>query len=58
MFWVLLIQIPLFIVSALIIIGLYKPHWVLWWLGFKNRLTVLKYYGLVWLILFTINLLF
>ncbi|MCG8307400.1 MAG: hypothetical protein MI975_08405 [Cytophagales bacterium] len=27
------------------VLGMIRPWWVLWFLDFKNRLSVLKYYG-------------
>ncbi len=37
--------------TFLLLLGLYKPWRVLWWMSAKNRLTVLKYFGVPWLIL-------
>lgn len=33
------------------LLGMIKPWWVLWYLDFKNRLTVLRYYGIITLLL-------
>lgn len=36
---------------AITLLGMIKPWWVLWFLDFKNRLTVLMYYGIITLLL-------
>ncbi len=36
---------------GLTIAGMIKPWWVLWFMDFKNRITVLRYYGLLTLFL-------
>lgn len=36
---------------AITLLGMIKPWWVLWFLDFKNRLTVLRYYGVIALLL-------
>jgi len=32
--------------TLLLVVGLYKPWWVLWWEDTQNRLKVIKVYGL------------
>lgn len=32
--------------SLLLLAGLYKPWWVLWWMARQNRKKVLRYYGI------------
>lgn len=47
----LCVKILFWVFFLLLIVGLMKPWWVLWFLDFKNRLTVLKYYGGISLLL-------
>jgi len=47
----LIIKILFWIFLSLTFLGMIKPWWVLWFLDFKNRLTVLTYYGLLSLLL-------
>ncbi len=47
----LLLKILFVVFLGATIAGLIKPWWVLWFLDFKNRLTVLRYYGLITLFL-------
>jgi hypothetical protein len=45
------LQILFWIFLAVTILGMVKPWWVLWFLDFKNRLTVLRIYGSITLLL-------
>jgi hypothetical protein len=45
------LQILFWIFLTVTLLGMIKPWWVLWFLDFKNRLTVLRYYGLIMLLL-------
>ncbi len=45
------LQILFWIFLTTTIIGMVKPWWVLWFLDFKNRLTVLRIYGSITLLL-------
>jgi hypothetical protein len=47
----LFLQILFWSFLAITTLGMIKPWWVLWYLDFKNRLTVLKYYGIITLLL-------
>jgi hypothetical protein len=47
----LFLQILFWSFLAITILGMIKPWWVLWFLDFKNRLIVLKYYGIITLLL-------
>lgn len=53
-----IIQIAFFTASVLLLAGLIQPWWVLWWMSHQNRVKVLKYYGVPWLILGALFLLF
>ena len=48
---VLFLQLLFWIFLSVTILGMIKPWWVLWFLDFKNRLSVLKYYGTITLLL-------
>ncbi len=50
-FMALLLEILFWIFLIITILGMIRPWWVLWFLDFKNRLSVLKYYGIVTLLL-------
>jgi len=45
------VNILFWIFLSITIIGMIKPWWVLWFLDFKNRLSVLRYYGIITLLL-------
>lgn len=45
------LQILFWVFLAITILGMVKPWWVLWFLDFKNRLTVLRIYGSITLLL-------
>ena len=45
------LNILFWIFLAITLLGMIKPWWVLWFLDFKNRLSVLRYYGLITLLL-------
>jgi hypothetical protein len=45
------LQILFWVFLPLTIVGMVKPWWVLWFLDFKNRLTVLRIYGSIALLL-------
>lgn len=45
------LQILFWFFLTITILGMVKPWWVLWFLDFKNRLTVLRYYGTITLLL-------
>ena len=47
----LFLQILFWLFLGITLSGLIKPWWVLWFLDFKNRLTVLRYYGIITLLL-------
>jgi hypothetical protein len=47
----LFMQIIFWIFLGITLLGLIKPWWVFWFLDFKNRLTVLRYYGIITLLL-------
>ena len=47
----LFLQILFWLFLGIALSGLIKPWWVLWFLDFKNRLTVLRYYGIITLLL-------
>jgi hypothetical protein len=47
----LFLKILFWIFLTVTMLGMIKPWWVLWFLDFKNRLTVLKYYGMITLLL-------
>lgn len=57
---ILKLLIPLFLLldSLLLLLGLWKPITVLWWLDYQNRRLVLQYYGTTWLVLLLACLLF
>ena len=46
-----LLQILFWIFLTITILGMIKPWWVLWFLDYKNRLSVLRHYGLITLLL-------
>ncbi len=41
------LQILFWIFLGVTTLGMTRPWWVLWFLDFKNRLTVLRFYGLI-----------
>jgi hypothetical protein len=41
----------LFLDTGLLLLGLWRPVVVLWWLDYQNRRRVLHYYGWAWLVL-------
>lgn len=45
------LQILFWIFLGITVFGMIRPWWVLWFLDFKNRLTVLRYYGAMTLLL-------
>ena len=45
------LNILFWIFLGITLLGMIKPWWVLWFLDFKNRLSVLRYYGLITLLL-------
>lgn len=45
------LQILFWVFLIITILGMVKPWWVLWFLDFKNRLTVLRIYGSITLLL-------
>jgi len=47
----LLINILFWCAVITLITGIIKPWFVLWFLDYKNRITVLKYYGTIALML-------
>lgn len=47
----LFLRILFWIFLSITILGMIKPWWVLWFLDFKNRMSVLKYYGSITLLL-------
>jgi hypothetical protein len=50
-----IIFVVLFILFSLaLLLGMYKPWMVLWFLSEKNRLKVLGYFGIPWLIILVI----
>ena len=46
----IVVQILFYLFGALLVAGLIQPWWVLWWMSHQNRLKVLKYYGVPWLV--------
>jgi len=48
-------RVLLWFILILFLIGMYKPWMVLWFLDFKNRKSVLFYYGSLLLLLLIIN---
>ena len=53
----LLVKILFWTFFFLTVLGMLKPWWVLWFLDYKNRLTVLKYYGSLSLLLLVVLIL-
>jgi hypothetical protein len=41
------LKILFWIFLAITLLGMIKPWWVLWFLDYKNRIHVLKYYGTI-----------
>lgn len=41
----LFIRILFWINLALLVLGLWRPWVVLWWMAYQNRLKVIQYYG-------------
>jgi hypothetical protein len=54
----LFFNILFFVCLFALLLGMVKPWYVLWFLDFKNRTTVLRYYGFPLLALFLARLLF
>jgi hypothetical protein len=50
-FILLFLQFLFWVFLSITFLGMIRPWWVLWFLDFKNRLTVLKYYGAITLLL-------
>ncbi|MCK5104302.1 MAG: hypothetical protein KAR17_15870 [Cyclobacteriaceae bacterium] len=50
-FILLFLNILFWIFLSITFLGMIKPWWVLWFLDFKNRLTVLRYYGAITVLL-------
>jgi hypothetical protein len=42
----LFLQILFWIFLAITLLGMIKPWWVLWFLDYKDRMSVLRYYGI------------
>jgi hypothetical protein len=47
----LFLQILFWFFLGITFLGMIKPWWVLWFLDYKNRLSVLKYYGMITVLL-------
>jgi hypothetical protein len=43
----LFLQILFWIFLAITLLGMIKPWWVLWFLDYKDRMSVLRYYGTI-----------
>lgn len=54
----LLTKILFWLSFLLLLIGLWKPWVVLWWLDYQNRLRVLMYYGSLMLVFGLLSWLF
>ncbi|MCK5704623.1 MAG: hypothetical protein KAI29_25900 [Cyclobacteriaceae bacterium] len=50
-FILLFLNILFWIFLSITFLGMIKPWWGLWFLDFKNRLTVLRYYGAITVLL-------
>jgi len=47
----LFLKILFWLFLGITLLGMIKPWWVLWFLDYKNRLSVLKYYGVITVLL-------
>ncbi|MCK5701408.1 MAG: hypothetical protein KAI29_09655, partial [Cyclobacteriaceae bacterium] len=50
-FILLFLKFLFWIFLSLTFLGMIKPWWVLWFLDFNNRLMVLRYYGIITVLL-------
>jgi hypothetical protein len=50
-FIALFVKILFWIFLAITAVGMVKPWWVLWFLDVSNRRSVLRYYGIITLLL-------
>jgi hypothetical protein len=50
-FLLLFLKLLFWIFLSITLLGMIKPWWVLWFLDFNNRLAVLKYYGVITVLL-------
>ncbi len=50
-FMLFFLKILFWMFLSLTFLGMIKPWWVLWFMDFNNRLMVLKYYGIITVLL-------
>ncbi|GEM_PF-2313851 len=53
-FMKLILELLIGFMGFTVLMGLIQPWWVLWWTSKQNRMLVLKYYGIPWLLLLAI----